>query len=90
MPTVFTSTLIGYTPHALDLERTEVVTPIATPDMTSALTVTVTSITSTLTNFISLAWPALLGIILLILFIVMAVRIGVGSVRKLGGVGRRA
>lgn len=58
--------------------------------MTSALTTTVTSIGTDLTNFISLAWPYLLGLILLVLFIVMAVRIGVGAVRKLGGVGRRA
>lgn len=58
--------------------------------MTGALTTTVTSIGSDLTNFISLAWPYLLGLILMILFIVLAVRIGVGAVRKLGGVGRRA
>jgi small neutral amino acid transporter SnatA (MarC family) len=90
MPTVFTSTMIGYTPHALDLVRSSVVTPIATPDMTGALTTTVTSIGTDLTNFISLAWPYLLGLILLVVFIIIAVRIGLGAVRKLGGLGRRA
>src|SRR6185312_14993344 len=82
---VYTATLIGYAPHALDLERTEVVTPIATPDTTAALTATVTSIESNLTNFFALAWPALLGIVLLILFVIIAVRFGLGATRKLGG-----
>ncbi len=77
-------------PMSMDLKETSAVTPIATPDMTGALTTTVTTIGGALTNFISLAWPYLLGLILLVLFITMAVRIGVGAVRKLGGVGRRA
>jgi hypothetical protein len=58
--------------------------------MTGALTTTVTSIGTDLTNFISLAWPYLLGLILLVVFIIIAVRIGLGAVRKLGGLGRRA
>lgn len=90
MTNVYTSTLIGYAPHALDLKESSVVTPIPTIDPTSALTVTVTTIGGDLTNFISLAWPYLLGLILLIVFIVLAVRIGIGAVRKLGGIGRRA
>ena len=87
---VYTSTLLAYVSSSFSFERTEVVTPIATPDMTGALTTTVTTIGGALTNFISLAWPYLLGLILLVLFIVLAVRIGVGAVRKLGGIGRRA
>jgi len=58
--------------------------------MTSALTATVTAISTNLTTFFSLAWPALLGIVLLILFVIIAVRFGLGATRKLGGLGRRA
>lgn len=92
MPTVFTSTLMGYAPHALSLEETRVVTPYATVDFTSTgpLAVTVQTLGTTFTTFIGAAWPYLLGLILLILFIILAVRIGTGSFRKLGGMGRRA
>jgi len=36
------------------------------------------------------AWPYLLGLILLLLFIILAVKIATGAFRKLGGMGRRA
>jgi len=36
------------------------------------------------------AWPYLLGVILLILFIVLAVRIGSGAFKRLSGMGRAA
>lgn len=92
MPIVFTQTLIGYAPHALSLEETRIVTPYATVDFSTngPLAVTVQTLGTTFTTFIGSAWPYLLGLILLILFIILAVKIGIGSFRKLGGMGRRA
>lgn len=88
--TVYTSTLIGFTPHALDLEETQAVTPVATPDVAGTTGATVTGIVTNITSFFANDWLALLGIILMILFVILAVRIGLGAVKRLGGVGRRA
>jgi len=82
--------MIGFAPHALDLEETRVVTPYATTDFSGVMTTTVNTIGSNFTNFIGGVWPYLLGVILLILFLVIAVRIATGSFRKLSGMGRRA
>jgi len=54
------------------------------------MTTTVNTIGTNFSNFIGGVWPYLLGVILLILFLVIAVRIATGSFRKLSGMGRRA
>ena len=82
--------MIGYAPHALDLQETTDVTPYATVDWTGTLGTTVTTIGTAFSTFMGNAWPYLLGIILLLLFIVIAVRISTGAFRKLSGMGRRA
>ena len=84
--------MLAYVPQAYAFERTSVVTPYATVDFstTGPLAVTVQTIGTDFGTFMNNAWPYLLGLILLILFVILAIRIGVGAVRKLGGVGRRA
>jgi len=54
------------------------------------MSTTVGTISDNFTSFINSAWPYFLGIILLILFLVIGVRIATGSFRKLSGMGRRA
>jgi len=54
------------------------------------MTTTVQTIGDNFTNFIDGVWPYMLGVILLILFLVIAVRIATGAFRKLSGMGRRA
>ena len=81
---------MGFQPHALDLEETRVVTPYATVDWTGTLGSTVTTIGTSFSTFMGNAWPYLLGLILLLLFIIIAVRISTGAFRKLSGMGRRA
>ena len=85
-------TLIAYAPHALDLQETQAVTatPYATTDFNGVMSTTVGTISDNFTSFINSAWPYFLGIILLILFLVIGVRIATGSFRKLSGMGRRA
>jgi hypothetical protein len=85
--------MIGYAPHALDLEVTHAVssvTPYATTDFKGVMQATVDAISGNFDNFIGGVWPYLLGVILLILFVTIAVRIASGSFRKLSGMGRRA
>ena len=72
------------------IEGTSVVTPYATTDFTGVMTTTVDTIGSNFSNFIGGVWPYLLGVIMLILFLVIAVRISSGAFRKLSGMGRRA
>ena len=90
MTTVYNYTMIGFAPHALSLQETKVVTPYATVDFSGTMTTTVTTIGTDFGNFIGGVWPYLLGVILLILFLVLAVRIAAGAFKRMSGLGRAA
>ena len=87
--TVYTSTLIGYAPHALSLEETRAVT-ITPVDFSGTLGTTVNTIGGDFSTFITSVWPFVLGVILLILFLILAVRLSTGAFKRMTGLGRSA
>jgi hypothetical protein len=85
-----TTTLIPYVASQLHIFRSEVVTPtvIPVPDVNAGSAATINTITSGIETFFSSAWPALVGLLLLMLLAMVAMRFGFGGITKfirLGG-----
>lgn len=63
-------------------------TPIPIPDTNGAVASTVNTMVTATTSFFTNAWPALVGLILLIVFALLVLRFGMTGIRRLIRFGR--
>lgn len=80
--------IVAYAPH---IEMSEVVTPTAipVPDVNSGSAATINTITTGIETFFSSAWPALVGLLLLMLLAMVAMRFGFGGITRFVRLGGR-